>query len=118
MSCTAQQKVSRGCEKDAPEQYRLVISGQVHMRCPRRPILEDPRTFQELFWLYRQKEKGYLTNTGGLDDQPAGLMQAFRIIDAALANVAAHKKDEQDRKTKRAAMKKGQGARKPARRRR
>ncbi len=83
----------------------------VHRRCPRRPILEDPALFQELFWLYRQKEKGYLVNAGGLEDQPAVLVECYRIIDATLANIAAHQKDLDDRKKKRAAMKSNQATR-------
>lgn len=68
--------------------------------------------FQELFWLYRQKEKGYLMNVGGLEDQPAVLLECYRIIDATLANIAAHQRDLDDRKKKRAAMKSGQAGRK------
>lgn len=118
MACTAHQKVSRGCDQDSPKEYRLVISGEVHKRCPRRPILDDPGYYQELFWLYRQKERGYLVNSGGLHDQPALLVESFRIMDATLARVAAHRKDEENRKKKRVALKTGQGGRKSTRGRR
>ncbi len=67
--------------------------------------------YQELFWLYRQKEKGYLMDAGGLEDQSATLVECYRIIDATLAQVVAHQKDQDDRKKKRAAMKSGQAGR-------
>jgi hypothetical protein len=114
VACTAQQKVIRGCVQDAPENYRLNIEGEVHLRCPRRPILDDPAFYRELFWLYRQKEKGYLVNHGGLDDLPTFLADAFRVIDATLSRIEAHKKDEAARKKRRAALTSGT-PRKPAR---
>lgn len=118
VACTAQQKISRGCDQDSPDKYRIEINGEVHKRCPRRPILDEPEFFQELFWLYRQKEKGYLVQTGGLDDQPSFLMEAFKVIDATLSKIEMHRREEQERKRRRAEIRKGVGGSKKSRRRR
>ncbi len=77
-----------------------MINGEVHKRCPRRPILDDPDFYVELFWLYQQKEKGYLIDEGGLDSQPNKLIQAFKLMDYTL-NTCAKAKEEQDRSKKR-----------------
>lgn len=100
VTCTAQLKSFRGCDKDVEGPYALMINGEVHRRCPRRPILDDPEWFVEVFWLYRQKEKGYLGSEGGLDDQPNKLVQAFQVIDHTV-NICTQAKEEQDKAKKR-----------------
>ena len=100
VTCTAQQKIFRGCDGDVQGPYALVINGEIHQRCPRRPILEDPAWYAEVFWLYRQKEKGYLVDEGGLDSQPNKLIQAFRVIDQTI-NICVQAKDEQEKSKKR-----------------
>lgn len=117
VTCTARQKISRGCDQDSPEQYQLNLAGEIHKRCPRRPILDDPSFYQEVFWLYRQMEKGYLVEDGGLNDQPSFLVDAFKVIDATLARIEAHRKEGEDRKRRRAAVKQGAGGKRPPRRR-
>ncbi|AHC30449.1 hypothetical protein CC53_gp032 [Rhizobium phage vB_RleS_L338C] len=50
-------------------------------RCPRRPLLDDPQFFSELFWGHQQFKKGILPEEGGLLSQPAKLMQLYFVID-------------------------------------
>lgn len=119
--CTAQQQVIRGCVEDSPESHALIINGVTHRRCPRRPILDDPEHYKEMFWLYRQKEKGYLTDDGGLMGQANYVVESFKVIDDALARVAAEQKAKDELKRKRAAIKggnRGSGYGKPVGRKR
>lgn len=89
-----------------------MIEGVEQRRCPRRPILDDPDFYSEVFWLYRQSRSGYLMEDGGLNDQPAMMMKCFRIIDRAIGQVEGFRKEQEERRRKREAIK---GKRRPAR---
>lgn len=102
-TCTARQKLTWGCD-DAPRD-KLEIDGFLLARCPKRPILDDPVGFSDLFWHYGQMQKGYLPEKGGLNDQPAKFMQYMRIIDRALD----YCRSEQDRREE--AKRRGSGPR-------
>ncbi len=82
----------------------LIIDGEEHRRCPRRPILEDPGHYADIFYLYRQSKEGYLPEDGGLSNQPAKLMELFRETDAALRKVEQHKEEQEAAKRRRRAV--------------
>lgn len=52
-------------------------------RCPLRPTLDRPAFYQRLFWLYGNYTRGILPEDGGLSNQPALLVEAFEVLDAA-----------------------------------
>lgn len=72
-----------GCESPAP--VPLLIAGEEHWRCPRRPILDQPQLFGELFWMYRQIEQGILPDPGGIFDQANQFVECWAIIDSTLS---------------------------------
>lgn len=81
----------------------MILDGEELRRCPRRPILENPEYFGELFWLYRQHKAGYTSEPGGLSDQPGKLMNCFREIDVAMIKVDKFREEQEERKRRRAA---------------
>lgn len=78
-TCTAAQKKARGCTADAPVPHE--IGGMTLPRCPRRPLLDDPAYFSQLFWQHQQFKKGMLPDEGSLLSQPGKLMDLFFEID-------------------------------------
>jgi len=107
LACTDRQKITRGCDTDAKE--ITTIDGDALTRCPRRPLLDKPQRFGYLFWLYRQKEKGYLPERGGLNDQPAKYLAYMGIIDRALDFCTSEKQKKEERQRRRDAALKGRG---------
>lgn len=53
------------------------------MRCPRRPVLEEPELWTELLAALFDFENGRLPEDGGVQSQPHWLMTALRIMVAA-----------------------------------
>lgn len=97
-TCTDRRKIAWGCTTDAKE--KAFLDGEPLLRCPRRPLLDDPESIGYIFWLYRQKEKGYLPEPGGLNDQPAIFVQYMTIIDRALdfCREEQRKREEQSKR--------------------
>jgi hypothetical protein len=81
-TCTPQNKINWGCEGNARQ--KLTLGATKLEVCPRRPLLDDPDKYSNIFWLYRQYKEGYLPETGGLYNQPAKYLEYIRIIDRAL----------------------------------
>lgn len=100
-TCTARQKIQWGCEGDA--KLPIELDGEEQTTCPRRPILDDPALYEELFWLYRSYAKGMLPEEGSILSQPAKLVQAISIMDLTLDGVNAHKRETEARNRARAA---------------
>jgi hypothetical protein len=99
-TCTDAQKQSRGCLSEPAQP--VVFGGERLPRCPRRPLLDNPRGFDEVFWLYQNYGRGILPYGQALYDNPHKLVRMFKLIDAAKSEANA----EQDRKErKREAMK-------------
>lgn len=71
------------------------------MRCPRRLFLEESEGIADVLWYYKNYKAGILPVSGGLIEQPAQLMEYFRIIDAAMSTVEAAKDAENEKKRKR-----------------
>ena len=119
VTCTAHQKISRGCDQDSPKEHLLVLNGEEHVRCPRRPILDDPGHYSEVFWNFQQKDKGFLPDGGAMNDQANYMIQAFRVIDDTLGSIERHKKEREKSKSRRQATKnmaRGGRGKKPRRR--
>jgi hypothetical protein len=103
VTCTALQKVDRGCDEPVKGPYVISIAGVEQRRCPRRPILDDPELYSSLFWLYRNAQRGIMVEPGGLQDQPHALTRAFKEIDVAKAHVDKAKEESDARKRRRTA---------------
>jgi hypothetical protein len=94
-TCTPVQKQTRGCNEDATSP--LILDEEPQLRCPRRPLLDRPVYFDELFWLYSNFDNGILPEAGGLSRQPNKLMAAIRCLKSAKRAA----EDERDAREKR-----------------
>ncbi|WP_349621641.1 hypothetical protein [Azospirillum argentinense] len=75
-----------------------MIDGEQHFRCPRRPILEDPEGFREVFRVYRAYQKGFLPELGGLEAQAAKLTRALDLIEVTTTQCEEQRQAEDARK--------------------
>lgn len=83
-TCTTAKQNRWGCagaDAGQPPDYPVLFEREPIMRCPRRPILDDPDGIGEVLWSWQDRGKGYLPNPGGMGDQPAKLVQAWRVVD-------------------------------------
>lgn len=87
------------------------MAGVTYKTCPRRPLLDDPVSFNELFRLYRGYLDGYLPDEGSLTSQSHSLMVLFDVIGAAVAEAQAiiDKTAEETRKLNELKSKQGNG---------
>ncbi len=87
-----------GCETDA--KLPIKLNGEEQLRCPRRPVLEQPEGFR--FWLrhYRNYDKGILPDPGAWNDQASMTVEVFSILDYAYSRVEEHRASERERKAK------------------
>jgi len=81
--CTVGNKKAWGCTEDAVKMK--YFRGEPLKRCPRRPILEEPKLYQEVYWLYNQYKQGNWPEEGGVLSQPSKLMVMFRVMDSVVA---------------------------------
>lgn len=90
LTCTKQ--IQWGCETDA--MIPLNMDGEELYRCPRRPWLDNPQLYNELFDYYNWMEKGYLPDPGTYDDQGVKFRPFMGIIRTALhdAQKATHER--------------------------
>lgn len=49
-------------------------------RCPRRPLYDEPNFFYKLFGLFSMYKDGFLPEPGGINSQPALLVEYFAQI--------------------------------------
>lgn len=61
-----------------------------------RLFLDNPDDIGDLIWYYSNYKRGQLPLEGGLLDQPARMMDAFKVIDGANATLTAVRKTEQE----------------------
>lgn len=80
--CTASQKSSRGCFKDAP--FPIKFDGERSPRCPRRPLLEEPDYYASIFEAYRHYMKGYFPDPGSLQMQAHRYVTLMRVVEQAV----------------------------------
>ena len=81
--CSPGQKIARGCT--TPATRSVIMDGEELKRCPRRPLLDEPEGYGQLFWLYGQALDGKLPEPGGIYDQSARTMECFRVIAMAIS---------------------------------
>jgi hypothetical protein len=74
----------------------VMVGDKQMFRCPRRPIKDNPDLYRELFRTYKAYAKGMLPEAGGLQNQPAALMESFSIIDGTLAEIEHQKNKARD----------------------
>ena len=72
------------------------------VRCIRRPILEDPHFYTEVFRMYRAYKNGNFPEDGGLLSQPARLMILFSVVDGAITYCEEERESREKLKRKRA----------------
>jgi len=77
------------------------FDGRELRRCPRRPYLDAPEWFNEVFRAYQWLQKGYFPSPGTWADQPAKLIDLVEVIDRANASADAHERKEADEKARR-----------------
>jgi len=81
------------------EELQAKFNDRLLARCPRRPLLDRPTYFTELFWLYSNYSNGILPESGGLDDQPHKLMASIRTLIRARQDAESEKDDREKRRT-------------------
>lgn len=100
-TCTVHQKRNWGCEDDA--EVPLDMEGEEVWRCPRRFFLDNTAYVSELLWLYGQWQKGFMPEEGGISSQPHKLVRSVKIIDLAHGAVEEARREDDRRRTARAA---------------
>jgi hypothetical protein len=96
-TCTARQKVLWGC--NAPPVDRMELDGDVLDRCPRRPLLDNPSLFVDIFWLFRNYDRGILPEEGSLLSQPHKLVRIFEALDNAKNSANAEQMSREQKKS-------------------
>jgi len=81
-TCSTQNKREWGCEKDGLTPF--IFGGEYITRCPRRPILDNPHLYAELFEKYHHYKNGLYPDSGGSEDQAYKVMYFFREIDRTI----------------------------------
>jgi hypothetical protein len=93
--CTDRKKVAWGCTA-APKE-KLTFDGEVMDRCPLRPALDHTNAVNDLLWYYSNfNKKGVLPEPGGLLDQPAVMLEVFRVFDGAVATVDSYERAKRE----------------------
>jgi hypothetical protein len=70
--------------------------------CPRRPILDDPVFYGELFWSFRNFQKGHFYDEGATGSQPAALVDSFRVMEQTLDLIENHRREQDAKRRARA----------------
>lgn len=95
-TCTAVQKINRGCTEPAAQP--VVLDDEPQERCPRRILLDKPGYMREIWWLYQRYSDGIFPEQGGLYDQPAKYLAVMRLLEEARAVADSEKEDREKRK--------------------
>jgi hypothetical protein len=82
--CSETQKIERGCEADCLNAW-IDNDGNKRYRCPRRPILENPRYFSKVVAAFNNYKNGFLPVAGGINDQPALFSKTIAIIEDTIS---------------------------------
>lgn len=82
VTCTGEQKIERGCTTDRVVPW-YNFENKKQMRCPRRPIFEDPTGFNKVIGAYNGYKAGFLPHTGGMNDQPAKFLKTMSVVESA-----------------------------------
>ena len=88
---------------------KVEFNGERLTRCPRRPLLDDPTLWGEVFWLYQNYSNGILPEGSALNSNPHKLVQALRVITDAKNAAQSEREDRERRKQRLADMKRTAG---------
>ena len=94
--CPAQNRKRWGCESDAS--FPLPFDGERVKRCPRKPFLDNPEWFGQIFEAFSWREKGFLPNPGTWRDQDHRFVLACSIIDRANQDASDDERKAQEAK--------------------
>jgi hypothetical protein len=86
-----------GCEEDARQP--LELDGDVMLRCPRRPLLENPYHWKNMFWIYRNYDRGILPEEGALFSQPHKLLELLDVLETAKSSAQAEQQERDMKRT-------------------
>lgn len=76
----------------------MKLDGEDLLRCPRRPILDNPEFYSRLFGRYRHYQKGHFFEEGAIGSQPALLMECFDVMDQTLDVVENYRREQEAKK--------------------
>lgn len=79
------QKRLRGCDGNAELPH--ILFGETLRSCPKRPVLDDPASFNYWMRLYRHYQLGLLPDEGGVFEQSAMVITVFAILDGIYSEV-------------------------------
>ena len=91
-TCTADQKLYRGCETDAP--IPTTVMGVDHWRCLRRPVLDDPRGFSYWLRLFHNFRQGFLPEPGAYMEQSALVLDVFYFLDSVYGKIEEFRREQ------------------------
>ena len=77
-TCTAFDKKLWGCTRKAITPVNIM--GIDMLRCPNRPLLDDPAHYNELFNIVGWVKEGFLPDEGTYLDQPNKLVESLAVI--------------------------------------
>ena len=97
-TCTDAKKKEWGCNGEAS--IPTEIDGELVTTCIRRPMLDHPRWFNEVYTMYKMYKAGFLPNEGSYLAQPPSFLQMINIIDSTLAECDDIKSQEEKRKSR------------------
>lgn len=69
----------------------VIINGKPQMRCPARPMLDDPASYGYILNTLSHYRNGFLPYAGGIQDQPFLLMQYVIIAHDQASKCEAQK---------------------------
>lgn len=97
-TCTAEKKKEWGCTGNAV--LPVSFKGENMFTCIRRPILDNPRWFNEILTMYKMYKNGFLPNDGPWLAQPLGVITAINVLDAAVHECDKIKEESAQNKRK------------------
>jgi len=78
----------------APALIGTKIDGEEVFVCPRRPILDNYPFWEQILTYNRYLDKGFLPDSGGVQDQSAAGLKALSIVGEALSKARAERDKE------------------------
>lgn len=94
--CTDRLKEEWGCNGDAT--LPITIDDEILYTCIRRPLLDRPGWFNEIFTMYKMYKNGFLPNEGSYLAQPPTFLQMVNIVDVTLSDCEDIEEEENKRK--------------------
>jgi len=73
------------------------VMGEKSFRCPRRPVLENPKVFSHYLSLHKDYEKGILPEPGSRAEQCAYVMDVLGLLDNIYARIRRFEQESRQR---------------------